>query len=259
MQGLKYTNETKGEILPINGYLKIPVDLCAYAIRLKLTKPFKLYILLASITQGNVVLGLSDQIAISRYLGYSSIKSVSNNLSLLIKIGWLGYDVNRKKYWIRGFDELRSKHDLKSRKAVEFGLEFINDFEAFCFAAVIGKLLIYQGWRRRLARMKSGRAFHDLPSKPGYFPVANLYIKRLLGLSLSSGSRYKKLAIEAGFMERMSTLITVPIKPEELGVFKSYDGETFGRMYIKGNRVVEPGVDLLKVFLTYRRRKKFDT
>lgn len=259
MQGLKYTNESKGEILPINGYLKIPVDLCAYAIRNKLIRPFRLYILLVSITQGNVVLGLSDQVAITRYLGYSSIKSVANNLSLLIKIGWLGYDVNRKKYWIRGFDNLRSKHNLKSRKAVEFGLEFINDFEAFCFAAVVGKLIIYQGWRRRLARMKSGRASQDLPSKPGYFPIANLYIKKLLGLSLSSGSKYKKLAIEAGFMDRLSTLIAVPIKPEELGTFKSYDGETFGRMYVKGKRVVEPGVDQLRVFLTYRRRKKMDT
>lgn len=256
MTGLNYIYNNSMEIDLKNPYLKIPVDLCTYAFGNKVLKPFRLYILLTSATQGNIVLTEKDEETISLLLGYKSKKSIKNNFSKLKALGWIGHDQKQNKYWIRGFDELRTKLSIPNRKAVEFGIEYLKDFEEFCFAAVVGKLITYQIWQGRLARMKRGRAFHDLPPKSGYFYFACGYLAKVLKTSKSTIVRCKKKAKEAGYLDIIPSYTTMPIKPQELKSFKANDYELYGKMYIKERRVVEPGPDQIKVFLTYRKRKK---
>jgi len=259
MTGLGYINNHSLEIEFKNLYLKIPVDLCTYAFKNKVLKPFRLYLFLTAATQGNIVLTEKDEVTISLMLGYKTKKSINNNLKKLISLGLIGYDQKRNKYWIRGFDELRKKLKIKSRKAVEFGIEYLDSFESFCFSAVVGKILIYQKWRRRLAWMKSGKAFQDLPSKSGYYPLACSYIAKVLGISISTVVRLKNKSEEVGYMDISPTYSPIPIKTNELKAFKANDYEAYGKMYIKRGRVIERGPDQIKVFLTYRRRKKLAT
>jgi len=255
MQGLRYINESRQEIKVMNEYLKIPVDLCVYSFHHQLLKPFKLYILLSALTQGNIILSSVDLRLIANLLNYKSDKSVKNNLRRLVEVGWIGLDPVSGRYWIRGFDELRKRLNLENRKAVEFGIEFIEDFEVFCFSAIVGKIIIRQEWRRRSARMKSGSAFPDLPFKPGYFPLSNIYMSKVLSKSSSRVSQYKKLAKER-YLEIIHTQTTLPIRPSELATCKSNDPESYGGMFIRGGTVVKPGIDLVRYLLTYRRRKK---
>jgi len=244
---------------PMNPYMKVPVDLCEYAFKVKELKAFRVYVLLSALTQGNILISKMDEIVLCSMLGYKTNKSLHNQISRLTKMNWIGFDPSSKKYWIRGFDELRKTLDLKNRKAVEFGIEFIESFDSFCFSAIVGRIIIRQVWWRRLARMKSGSAFQDLPSKPGYCPIANILIANKLSISISSASRYKKKSVEDGYMEVLSTYRQTPIKKEELASCKINDYESFGKMFPRGGKVVEPGPDLVKVCLTYRRRKKMDT
>jgi hypothetical protein len=257
MTGFNYINNHSLEIEYKNMYLKIPVYLCKYAFKNKVLKPFRLYILLTSATQGNVILTEKDEVAISLILGYKSKKSIKNNLSKLIALGWIGYDVKLNKYWIRGLDELRKRLKFKNRKAVLFKMEFFNDFNAFCFSAIIGEISLYQRWRRRLAQMRGG-ALQDLLSHSDYFPVGNRYLAKVLNFSISSASRYKREAKDAGYIDVKSSSRIVKIKPNELRSFKSNDYELYGKMYSVGESVIEPGPDLVKVCLTYSRRKKLD-
>lgn len=258
MQGLRYNDKSKQEIKVVNEYLKIPVDLCIYAFKHQLMRPFKLYILLNALTQGNVILSPDDFKLMCNLLKYKTDKSVKNNLRRLVEVGWVGQDTKSGRYWIRGFDELRNRLGLENRKAVEFGIEFMEDFEVFCFSAIVGKIIIRQEWRRRSARMKSGSAFPDLPFKPGYFPMSNIYLSKVLYKSPSRVSQYKKLAKER-YLEIIPSQTTLPIRPSELPSFKSNDPESYGAMFIRGGTVIKPGIDLVRYLLTYRRRKKIDT
>jgi hypothetical protein len=255
MQGLRYTGVSQKEVQVMNEYLKIPVDLCVYAFHHQLLKPFKLYILLSALTQGNVILSSDDLRLIADMLKYKTDKSVKNNLRRLVAVGWVGYDPFSGRYWIRGFDELRKRLSLENRKAVEFGLEDMENFEVFCFSAIVGKIIIRQDWRRRSARMKSGSAFPDLPFKPGYFAMSNDYLSKVMHISRSRVSQYKKLAKER-YLDIISTQATLPILPSELPSFKSNDPESYGGMYIRGGTVVKPGIDLVRYLQYYRRRKK---
>ena len=258
MKGLNYCNYNANEIEFKNKYLKVPVDLCIYAFTNKLLKPFRLYILLSAATRGNIILTEKDEHAISSQLGYATDKSVKNNLAKLQVIAWIGYDVKSKKYWIRGFDEIRKRLKLKRKKAVLFNRIHLADFNAFCFSTIIGYLNLCQRWRRRLAQMR-GEALPDLLSHSDYLPVANRYLAKVLKISLSSTSRYKRYAKDAGFIEIIPSSSTVRIKPHELGSFKSNDSELYGKMYVAGKNVVEPGPDLVKVHLYFSARKRLDT
>ena len=255
MQGLRHTGVSQKEVQFMNEYLKIPVDLCIYSFNHKLLKPFKLYVLLSALTQGNIILSSDDLKLIANMLKYKTDKSVKNNLRRLVEAGWVGYDPFSGRFWIRGFDELRKRLSLENRKAVEFGIEDMENFEVFCFSAIVGKLIIRQDWRRRSARMKSGSAFPDLPFKPGYFAMSNDYLSKVIYISPSRVSQYKKLAKER-YLDIIPTQTTLPIRPSELATCKSNDPESYGGMYIRGGTVVKPGIDLVRYLQTYRRRKK---
>jgi len=217
----------------------------------------RLYIFLVSATQGNIILKDKDLVTITLYLGRCD-KTVKSYLKKLVKNNWIGYDRERNKYWIRGFDSIRRQLKLIDRAAVEYGPEYLDDFDAFTYAAIIGREIKRQVWRRRLAAI-SRDAFQDLPSKPGYYPLANILIIKKLNISMSTASRYKKKAKEAGFLDSIPTIRQTTIKKDELGTCRSNDKESYGKMFSRGQRVVEPGPNLLRVYLTYRGRKKIET
>ncbi len=256
MNGLRHYNDSARDVIFINRYLKIPVDLCKYAFKNKLIRPFRLYIFLLATTQGNIVFREDDFKSIAAILGYKSQKSISSHLGSLKKLNWIGYNKIQQKYWVRGLDSIRAMLKLYNRKAIEFGPEYLENFIPYCYAGIVGAKIKRQAWSRRLAVKKSGIAYQDLPSKPGYYPLANILIKKELGISLSTLSRYKMEARVAGYLDIIPTKKSIPIKTEELDTCKSNDYESFGRMYVAGRRVVEQGPDLIKVFLTFKRRKK---
>ncbi|NLO00785.1 MAG: hypothetical protein GX126_00505 [Bacteroidales bacterium] len=236
--------------------MKLPVELCIYALQNKLLKPFRLYILLLSATQGNIAITEKDMEAIALALNYKSQKSINNNLKKLISLGWIGHDKKRKKYWIRGLDELRKRLKLKKRRSVDFTIEYLDNFDAFCFAAAIGKEWKYQKWRGISAWDLRGQAYPNLLRPSDYLPIAGNDLVKILKISKSSVSRYKKHAQGAGYIDIKSSNRTVKIRPDELRSFKSHDNETYGKMYVVGDTVVEPGIDKIKPLLTYSRRKK---
>ena len=259
MNSLKYINDKSLEIHYVNNYLKVPLDLCIYAFTENKLKPFRLFIFLTSATQGNIILTGKDLAAIRQALKIKSNKTISNNLKILLELNWIGYDKRSKKYWIRGFDQLRKKLDLANRKAVEFGPEYLENFSEYCFSAILGRIKIFQEWRARAARMKRRRAFQNLALFPGFWPIANIYISKYIKISLSGSARYKRLAQKAGYLKIKKALYVMPIKPNELPTCKSNDFDSFKSMYAIGKHVVQPGPDYVKVFLTYRRRKKIVT
>ena len=69
INGFRYITNNSHEVNYVNDYLRIPVDLCIYAFKNRLTGPLRLYIFLVSATQGNIIYKDKDLVTITLYLG----------------------------------------------------------------------------------------------------------------------------------------------------------------------------------------------
>ena len=180
----------------------IPIELCAFAFRKKFVRPVQLYVLLKSICDGTIKLSKPYKKAIAKKIGFKTIKSVNNNIKLLMARNWVGYDKTSDVYYIRSYDRVMQSEDMKRGLRATFQLKDIKKMRAFLFGAVLTKLVAYQNWRktRELERIK-GRSTPGSRDRQTYYPIANLAIKKILRISISTAFELKKQAEIAGYIK----------------------------------------------------------
>ena len=131
----------------LKGYLKIPVEMCFYALKNRIVRPFQLYIYLKIVCNGKMKISKKDKKDIAYALGLKSDRSISNNLKILSDLGWISYSKKSGYYFIKGFEVIRMLLGLKRITSVEFSISEIKHFRAFLGATVIREGdLVFQGF-----------------------------------------------------------------------------------------------------------------
>lgn len=252
--------------LNINSFIKydrivVPVQLIIKILKEKKQKEFQAYLLLKIATDG--VFKLSPELLefIQLKMGYSTIKSVRNQLKRLEGLNWIG--LNKKTGWYhqRSMDKLTFKYGITSCfSCVFFPFEYDN-IEAFLYGSVIGYLA------RRQKRFKwdfSGREKRrPLPkSLAGFYPAAISYIAKIFCCSLDTAFRWRNIARDAGLLEVNPQYKSTEITSYGDFKFARTNGEEGRRL----RKVIDSGgevyygvrcIDLIRSNgLVFRRRKK---
>lgn len=238
--------------------IKVPVELCQFVLRQKMLPSFKIYLLLKMTTSGKCRLEKWDKIMYSEFCGYTSIKSFDNNLKKLQSLNWIGYNEKTFYYFIRGFAFIQRQHQLlKSRTGFWFAIQDNQDFDAVIYGAVIGYLSKHQGKMQR-ADQKNGRSNQTLCKSPGYYPVANRALTKILNISVSTASMMKRRAEESGAIDVKRKRICEPATHD---VFKRLEPDYPKEIdipFIWKSRIYYRFPDFIRANLKYGMRKKID-
>jgi hypothetical protein len=178
----------------------IPVEICAYVITYKRIRPFQLYIFLKFSCSGKRKISHKDIREIAKELNVKSPKTIRENLNLLQKKDWVGYNAKSGLYFIRSFATIRRIQQLQqSNTCAEFDERDILKTKAFLAGAVIGKLCNTQKWRAWKSERNKQRSKH-LDHVPPFFPVADAALASVLNISISRAHRLMALAGEAKYI-----------------------------------------------------------
>lgn len=238
-------------------YLYIPVEMCALAIRNKFIRPFQLYVYLKSTCSGKTKINRVELKTIATTLGLKSVRTVKNNLKLLLKSNWIGHSKTSGYYFIRGFDKVSKTYDFKCRTAARFNTDEILKFKAFITGAVIGKLVNVQrskGWKTERKKSRSKQINRPFSS---YFPVSNNAIANILKISVSTAFQLKKLASKADYIDVHKNLAPIPISLGHLNHFKKANEGIANKIIVRKGipYIQQPDTVLPKIYFKKRGKK----
>ncbi len=174
-------------------YYLIPVELCQFCLKNKISKPFQLYMYLKVHCSGKMKTTKNDIELIKTALEYKSDRSVANNLKRLLDYNFIGFNAASGYYFIRGFDKIRIMYGFTRRKAVCFHMSDLKHFKGFLAGAVITNLILVQEGREKAAERRKGRSNQTASSPP--YPIANSVLAKVLDISVSTASLYKTMHI----------------------------------------------------------------
>ncbi len=237
--------------------IKIPVDLCFLVIRKKMIPAFKVFILLKMISSGKIKLTFWGKQVLADFCGYKTVRSLNNQLKRLIDLNWIGYNRSTKIYHIRGFSFIQKLMGLRARLGFWFTVQDMQCFDSMIYGAVIGYLSKNQGKKLRIDPQK-GRSNQVLSKSPGFYPVSNSYLAKILNISTSTASIMKKRAEEDVCIYVKRKRI---VEPATHDVFKRLKGtypEEYLHPIVWRYMFYQRFPDLIKANLKYGLRKKID-
>lgn len=237
--------------------IKIPVELCFHVLRNKQIPSFKVYILLKMTCSGMTRLTRSHVACFASFCGYGHVRSFNRHIEKLMDLNWVGYNRDSGVYHIRGFAYLQTKYNYKSRTGFWFNIQDMVSFDAIIGAAVIGYLVKSQGKKQRMD-LKRGRSNQVLCKTPGFFPVSNMALGKILNISTSTASILKNRAEREGYVTILRKRIIEPATHDSYNrLIQLYPGE-LTKMFIWKGQFYRRFPDFIKPHLKYGTRKKID-
>lgn len=231
----------------------IPVDLAQYILTMKLYKQFQLYVYLKSQHSNGIFFSSSlDREKAKNNLHLKSIRTINNLLKKTIQLNWIGYKTQTRTYYIRSIDRLRILYNLNRRASFEFHINKMMSLKALMIAAVISNMIKAQERRLKERVRTRGRTNQRSFS---FFPVADKAVSKILNVSPSTAHLYKKLVIKHRLGEIKKILIETPLSKDYIGVMKMYDPLAYKAIIKKGYIYIK-GIDLMKVYMNFRRKRK---
>ena len=237
--------------------LKIPVELCFYVVREKLLPTFKVYILLKMTCSGIMRLASSDKVCFSEFCGYRSVRSLNNHIQRLKDLNWIGFNKDSGVYHIRGFNYLQRKHKLYSRTGFWFRIQDMEEFDSVVYGAIIGYLVKSQGKKQRMDSQRR-RSNQVLCKSPGFYPVSNIALGKILNISTSTASNLKKRAEEGKYISIKRIRIVQPATHDVFNRLCEQFPTDMLNPIIWKYRFYQRFPDLIKPKLKYGLRKKID-
>lgn len=236
-------------------YLLIPVEICNFAITNKCIKPLQLYIYLKSISSGKFRFTKQDQVKCAKALGYKSVKSVANNLNLLLKRNWVGYNISSGIYFIRSFNRIKNSIQAKSNTCAEFNTKEIKQFKAFVAGASISYMVNQQKRRKWLSESKN-RGSKPNSQIPDYYPVANLALAQMWKLALSSAFELKKLAFKNGYISVKKNFTAINVSLEHKKQYQKSNPEIAHKVRVKNNKLFLQAPDQVMSKIRFKSSRK---
>ncbi len=194
-------------------------------------------------------------------LNYKSRKSVNNNLKKLLERNWIGYDQTSGYYFIRSFSHLWELVGYDGPRKAKLFISDINQAKAFIISVIIEDIINKQRWKKgqELAQIQSKnkrRAFQALAKSTTYFPVANTYLAKVLGVSISTAYEYKALARESKLISIKKNFVDVGITRAEIALFMEAFPGKLKRFKVIDGSVKDVDIDLVKTNISFIRGKK---
>lgn len=232
----------------------LPVEFCQYILEKKLVCCSKLYLYLKYDSSGITQLPPTKLEYISKILGYKTKKTIHNQLSLLIKMNWIGYNGKTGNYFIRSYNHLGITNDYSLR--ADCLLPDIINLKAFAIGVLLACLVRRQRLERfREVGQKLGSSLQASRTYPSSYPVANFVLSKILSISMSTAHYYKKLALEREYVEIEKSRIILPIKPNEANYYRKANPDRAHKIVIKENKVWQYEPDLIKSNIKIFRRR----
>lgn len=218
--------------------------------------PFQLYIVLKARCNGAIKLRKANLDEIRDELSYKSIRSVKNNLKILLDLNWIGHDRKSKTYYIRSFDRICKQCGLKITSCAEFNLKEINKFKAFIISSVIGALVAQQRRRNWKAEAKHGGASHPTFHKPPLYYVSNLALSKILNISISTAFDYKVLGENSGYLKIRKNFARIGVPSTYQKQYKKANPEVSHRVRLRLNNIVLQESDSVISNIRFKKRGK---
>lgn len=239
--------------------INIPVGIIDFVLKNKMAKAFQLFIYLKCYSGGKVHEHSSLFYSLPGALEIKDQRTIRDYLAKLQSFNWIGYNEKSGYYFIRGFDAIRKKHNIKSRKAAIFDYRDIAHLAtgflpgaAIC-SNIKAQQFFWQVSKRRQAKFATkilGVANQNFPASgtaPKYYGLSNKRIAELLHCRQTRACELKQQAELAGYLTSKTKFedITVLPKPDYhiREVFRAHHPELgkrvrFKTKMAKGKKVV---------------------
>ena len=183
----------------------LPIALITFTLKHKVINQLQLYMALKIIyPDGQFIFNRYSRKKVSQYIGYKTPKTFDNNMKWLIKNKWLTF---RKGHCIiKSFKKLHTKYHFHIQKGVVFIPQWdMPKFRAFLYGAVIKYYMEKKSKQERRSGVKKGCSYMKRNpvsvSFPSFHTLPNTYLAKILGISKSSASNYRRIANEAGYID----------------------------------------------------------
>ena len=180
--------------------MNVPISILIYALRHKQVSKVRLFLYLKSICSGHFLLSeeMIDEVCLA--LKWKSVKTFKANLSWLVRHKWITVNSKLNAYRIVSYKQLGRMIKSKINTSALMFEDDFNCFRAFMYAAVItwsmkAKTRIDRKSGRKKGGPKKSFRYRD------YFQLPVRYLAKILKVDLSSASRYKTQAKNAGFLD----------------------------------------------------------
>jgi DNA-binding Xre family transcriptional regulator len=234
-------------------YLNVPVALCEYALEFRKTNQVRLYLYLKSVSNGFIKNESKIYTEAAKELNVCS-KSISNHLKWLKNQGWIIQDLQVNSICIISFERLAEKLNFQSATGV---IIYKTELKEFKFIAIVS-VIEYNMKRMRIRRRKSATELKPWNSKlqkfPSYPHLPHTYLGKVLGVSKTTASRYKKLAKKRKYLlvkKRFDNLGIPAVNMSELKKYGPYESDKLKNIK---NKIVEQLPDELTCNVTLRKK-----
>lgn len=223
--------------MPMPNQTWIPLELAQQAKQFRIVPELKVLVAAKITTPGCFTLRSDHYKQLCHTLGYKP-RTVHKHLSQLLRLGWIGIDGARQKYYIRPWAWFYEQDLLTNRRSVLFKTVDLNNFNAFLAGSIVCNYVKkhedycraqeknYTNRERRLSKIlrkrKPGKSvvtnrrsttsqdqsvsFTASFKRPDYFGYSNKGIAELLGCSETNARDLKHLAEQSGYLQTISHL-----------------------------------------------------
>jgi len=175
----------------------IPVELCVLAIRERHIPELRLFLHLKFKYRGYFRKTRGTVTQMANELGLSE-KTIFSQLENLLSRGWMNGNRVTKVFWIVSYKRIAHRYDFISSKACILPTHWVRkgSFRTLIFAVVIG----YWANRKPVRRGLTRSALRAKEPPPGFRPLANKYMEKVLGAPHSTIVRHKLEADRLGYI-----------------------------------------------------------
>ncbi len=209
-------------------YTNIPISLCEFALTNRKLNQTRIFILLKLESDGYVENYEKFEEDIANKLNLN-IKTIRNSIKWLIDQKWITVNSKQNKYHIISYERLSKKINSEFKSGFSFEFDYLDNFKVLCIAIVITYYLNKKRFFNGRSGNKRGFPTMNRKLKKGFYPMANGYLAKCLGVSIATACRYKQLADKHGYIEVIPQIIYIteesgkPISSEHYDVFKLID------------------------------------
>lgn len=217
--------------------LNLPIELSQEITKEGILKPFKVYLSVKFISDGQIRISDIDFQKVADLSGFKDIRTVKTHLQTCIDLNWIGTD--NDWFFIRSFDRLRKDHSTSSRSAIEISTNDIPNL----LELLLGAKIVHRHKAKRFA-LKIPTAepehepysdFNNQPQTFGSLKVSCTLIADWFNFSPSSATRLKQRAKKAGYLDYMHDHISTGLHKLNLSDLSDHIEPT--RLFIKGGRI----------------------
>lgn len=233
-------------------YLNVPVALCTYSLQQRKSNQVRLFLYLKSISNGYIKISNRHYVKATKELGVCD-RTIRNHLKWLIHNGWLIIDRQANSINIISFERLVKKLNLQSATGVLIYKSDLKDYKTIAIAAVVKYNLMRP--KRRIPETELKMWSSQSPELPPYPHLPNSVLSRIVGISQTTASRYKKQSKKAGYIEAKKIFTETGIPLSEISHLRQYGVYKPGKVRNIKNRVVIQLPDKIMCNLEFRIKK----